>query len=179
MKIPTLINTINNNLNHSINKSSFKTFSITEVDTKLLNMCDNYIYDIELLQKNIYTYSKKLKTKIYPIEYHSFVAIIIGSKINDWCAFGSSHNYLNDYSKFTLLHQKLRRIGRIGVKGLKDKNGRSNRVGKCAEVKSAYNLKLKSKISNLLDIEFTNAYRPRTKQLISKCTNCVATFDKK
>jgi len=177
MNANNLINQINDRLNNNLNKSSSKKNDLKTVENSLLKMVDDYKKDIENLQKSIVNFVRSTKSKNIEISYYSFVYCVIGAKKNEWSAFGSSANYLQNYSKFPLLQHKLRRIGRIGARGKPNPiNGHKNYIGKCAEVKAAYNLKSKTKITNLSSIEFTNAYRPRTKQIIDKCENCKYTF---
>ena len=98
-------------------------------------------------QKSIFNYVRLTKSKNIEINYYSFVYCVIGAKINEWSAFGSSANYLQNYSKFSLLQHKLRRIGRIGMRGIPNPiNGHKNYIGKCAEVKASYNLNTNTKI---------------------------------
>lgn len=177
MNAKILINQINDRLNNCLNRSSSKKNDLRAVEKSLLKMISNYQNDIENLQKSIFNFVRSTKSKNIEINYYSFVYCVIGAKKNQWSAFGSSANYLQNYSKFFLLQHKLRSIGRIGTRGIPNPiNGHANFIGKCAEVKASYNLNSKTKITNLSSIEFTNAYRPRTKQIIEKCENCKYTF---
>ena len=153
---------------------------IVRIDGFLKNKIGKYIQDIEQLQKELFNYKNTKRAKFIDLstkEYHrSFIACAIGAKYNDLGTFGTSDGYINNFSSYVSLYKKLNKMGQIGKKSsLKDKNGRSNRVGNCAEVKASYSLHQKN-ITDFPNIEFTNAYRPRTLQIIERCNNCKYVF---
>jgi hypothetical protein len=51
-----------------------------------------------------------------------------------------------------------------------------NFLGCCAEVNAADNLMTKLRYLNPKDINFSNARRPRTMQIVPTCQNCISTF---
>lgn len=67
------------------------------------------------------------------------------------------------------LESALVQIAPIGTKGL------DNYVGCCAEVRSSNQI-LSIQIAPLSNIDFTDAIRPRTNQVIRRCQNCNQVF---
>lgn len=171
-----LIDFINKRLDNSLNVTE-KNISLNTVQNNLLNKIRLYRRDINLLQNSLYSQARLKKLKVVEINHYSLVACAIGAKYNDWSSFGSSNSYIKIYSNFFLLYHRLIKLGQIGTKSKKrNKNGRKNTIGKCAEIKAAYNINSKVRILNLKDIEFTKAYKPRTQQIIDRCENCKFTF---
>ena len=161
------------------NLTVFKTkVDVARLEEHLIFQIEKYIVEIETLQNELSTYKKLHKGKSLKINYEALVKCAVGAKYLDIGSFGTSLGYVSNYNVFSLLGNKLTRIGRIGTKSiLKNSFGKSNRVGKCAEVKASYAIHNKRKIKKLGDIEFTNAYRPRTCQIVDMCDNCLFIFD--
>lgn len=67
------------------------------------------------------------------------------------------------------LQNALMQIAPIGTKGI------DNYVGCCCEVRSSNQILLIS-IAPISNIEFTDAIRPRTNQIIRRCQNCQTIF---
>lgn len=68
------------------------------------------------------------------------------------------------------LQKRLERIAPIGSIGM------DNYVGCCSEVRASNQIFLVS-AAPIRSIVFTDAIRPRTNQVISRCKNCVTVFD--
>lgn len=171
-----LIDVMNQRLDRSLNISE-RNISLSEINKNLLKKIKLYRRDIKLLQDSLYIQARYQRRKKYKINHYSLVACVIGAKYKNWASFGSTNSYIQIYSNFFLIYHKLIKLGRIGKKSdLINKNGRRNTIGRCAEVKAAYNINSKIRISNLKEIEFTSAYRPRTEQIIDRCENCKFTF---
>lgn len=154
---------------------------IITIDNFLKNQIGKYIQDIKQLQKELFNYKKTKKVKFIDLStkeyHHSFIACVIGAKYNHLGTFGTTVGYVKRYNSYISLYKKLRKLGEIGEKSiLKEKSGRRNTVGRCAEVKASYSLFRKDKSTNFTLIEFTNAYRPRTLQIRERCNNCKFVF---
>ncbi|MBS1760098.1 MAG: hypothetical protein JST23_08255 [Bacteroidetes bacterium] len=67
------------------------------------------------------------------------------------------------------LNQALIQIAPIGTKGI------DNYVGCCCEVRSSNQILLAVE-APIRNIQFTNAIRPRTNQVINRCQNCQSVF---
>ncbi len=67
------------------------------------------------------------------------------------------------------LEDALLKIAPIGTKG------KDNYVGCCCEVRASNQI-LQRRIAPLKNIQFTDAIRPRTNQVISRCLNCQTVF---
>ncbi|MFC0780867.1 hypothetical protein [Flavobacterium sp. HJSW_4] len=154
---------------------------IRRIDNFLKNQIGKYIQDIEQLQKELFNYKKTKKARFIDLstkEYHrSFIACAIGAKYKNVGTFGTTVGHISNFNNYLPLYRMLLKLGEIGKKSsLKEKNGRRNTVGRCAEVKASYSLFNKDKSTNFSQIEFTNAYRPRTLQIIERCNNCKSVF---
>lgn len=68
------------------------------------------------------------------------------------------------------LEHELVKIGPIGTKGL------DNYIGCCCEVRASNAVITKWTSVSICDIEFTEAIRPRTGQIIKRCKNCKQIF---
>ena len=135
-----------------------------------------YVRDFEWIQKDLFQIYRRKKLPFQIYHYH-YIACVIGAKFQKHGAIGTSHGFLRNYEQFSAVNSKLKQLGNVGVKSpKKNRNNRYSTIGKCAEIKAAYQLNSKSKISQLRDIEFTNAYRPRTFQVIERCATCQFIF---
>ncbi|MET3030596.1 hypothetical protein [Flavobacterium johnsoniae] len=171
-----MIDLINQNLNKKLDFYT-TTDNISVIENNLKTQLKQYVKAIEQLRINEYLNSKSKKRKMVFIDYNTFTACAIGAKYFNIGAYGTSHGYLLNYGVFMPLFNKLKKIGQIGRRSNKNIiKGKRNFVGKCAEVKASYAINKKNRITNISDIEFTKAYRPRTMQTIKRCNNCVYIF---
>lgn len=67
------------------------------------------------------------------------------------------------------LRDKLEKIGNIGTKGI------DNVLGCCSEVRASNQI-LMVRQAPIRNIQFTDAIRPRTGQVIRRCKNCTNVF---
>lgn len=93
-------------------------------------------------------------------------------------AISAEHNgtYFNDYTRHcdscinNKLRKKLRELGNLYT------HNDINVIGKCAEVNVANQILEVDSTVALNTIEFSEALRPRTKQIVNRCDNCIKTF---
>ena len=71
------------------------------------------------------------------------------------------------------LRRKLERLGEIGDK---PRIGNGYIIGNCAEQHAGNNFMNKYRESHLENLYFTEAVRPRTKEVFPSCSNCKQTF---
>lgn len=69
------------------------------------------------------------------------------------------------------LEARLSVLGEIGAR-----NNGGNFIGRCAEVRASNPILLGNLARRPNQVNFTNAYRPRTMQIIVRCNNCNQTF---
>lgn len=69
------------------------------------------------------------------------------------------------------LEIRLSVLGEIGTR-----NNGGNFIGRCAEVRASNTILLGNPHTRTGQINFTNAYRSRTMQIIDRCNNCNQTF---
>ncbi|WP_433811573.1 hypothetical protein [Flavobacterium johnsoniae] len=175
-EIDNLIDNINQTLNKNLDFYT-TTDDISIIENNLKVKLKQYVKAIEQFRIKVDFNSKSKKRKMFHIDYDTFTACAIGAKYLTTGAYGTSHGYLLNYGKFIPLLNQLKKIGQIGRRSHKNIiKGKRNYVGKCAEVKASYAINRKERIKNLSNLEFTNAYRPRTMQTIKRCNNCVYVF---
>lgn len=175
-EIASLIEVINQNLNKKLDFYT-TTDNISVIENNLKTQLKQYIKAIEQLRVSEYLNSKSKKRKMVVIDYDTFTYCTIGAKYFNTGAYGTSHGFLPNYGIFMPMFNQLKKIGQIGRRSNKKIiKGKRNFVGKCAEVKASYAINKINRITNISDIEFTNAYRPRTMQTIKRCNNCVYIF---
>ncbi|KGO91243.1 hypothetical protein [Flavobacterium subsaxonicum] len=177
MNISEVITAVNS---YTVKKmsSNLVNKNITDIEGILKKLILFYIREMESTYKNHSQFSrrKKLPYKLY-LEHYHYIACIIGARFEKHGTIGTSQGFVDNYKTFGAVNSKLKLLGNVGARSpKKNKNGRFNIIGKCAEIKAAYQLNSKSKISQLKDIEFTNAYRPRTSQIIERCSTCKFVF---
>lgn len=66
---------------------------------------------------------------------------------------------------------KLSALGNIG-----ERNFSGNFVGRCSEVRASNPILIHNPHIKTQQVNFSNAYRPRTMQVIPTCANCRSTF---
>jgi hypothetical protein len=176
MNVNELIDKINRTLNKNLDVYSTSS-NINQIDAQLKQQLRDYKKAIEILQSDLIKYTKSNRLKSIDINYRAFTACAIGAKHKNIGAFGTSSGYIVNYGSFTYLLNRLKYLGRIGERSKSGFiKGRRNFVGKCAEIKASYALHKAGKITDLKKIEFTNAYRPRTLQIMERCNNCKFIF---
>lgn len=79
----------------------------------------------------------------------------------------------NSYKTVPHLESELMKLGPIGYKGYLC----SNYVGACAEPHAARGILSSYPCVTLTDLVFSYAFRPRTKNVIRYCRNCVSVFN--
>lgn len=164
-----------NNINDLLSKRMsvfYVDADIYKIESGVKSVIKRYVRDLESHHNDLFQYSRRKKMRV-EIYHYTYIMCVIGAKFRKLGTIGTSHGYLKNYKIFNLLDRKLNILGRVRTKSpLRNKDGKSNFIGKCAEVKAAYQLNSKSKISHIKDIEFTKAYRPRTLQVIERCPTC-------
>ncbi len=143
--------------------------SIRSLYKTLLYLSKRYRDDMKYLQKDI----SKLSGKKISLKTHEYVACSIAAKSKKIGVFGTSFQLLNTnkYNKFLL--KELKKLGNIGSKSSVNSD---NIIGKCAEVKAANNILVNDKKATITDIQFSAAIRPRTLEVIARCSNCKNIF---
>ncbi len=120
--------------------------------------------ELETLERIGYKYALGLqRRKLHP------AAVIVAGK-SYYKKKGRTGNICIDIFSFKL-RNKLLQLGELYSR----QNG--NFVGNCAEVKAANQVLLKLKHLHPEEINFSNARRPRTMQIIPPCKNCKFVFN--
>lgn len=146
-----------------------KRRSIRSLYKTLLFLTKIYRDDMKYLQKDL----SKLSGKKVSLKIHEYVACTIAAKSKKIGVFGTSFQLLNisQYNRFLL--KELKKLGSIGSKSSVNSD---NIIGKCAEVKAANNILINDKRATITDIQFSDAIRPRTLEVIARCSNCKNIF---
>ena len=111
----------------------------------------------------IFNFSKRYqRRKIYP-------ATVICATYNQEFNIEKSGAVPNPLSH--QLSTQLSSLGKIGKR-----NASGNFIGKCSEVRASNPILLNNSNIRTQQITFSNAYRPRTMQIIPTCSNCQSTF---
>ena len=114
-------------------------------------------------EEMIFNFSKRYqRKKIYP-------ATVICATYN--------HEYNIEKSGAVprlLANQLILKLSTLGIIG--EKNSTGNFVGKCSEVRASNPILIHYPKIRTQQINFSNAYRPRTMQIIPTCFNCQRTF---
>ncbi len=114
-------------------------------------------------EEMIFNFSKRYqRKKIYP-------ATVICATFN--------HEYNIEKSgpvPISLANQLSLKLSTLGIIG--NRNASGNFVGKCSEVRASNPILNNNPHIRTQQINFSNAYRPRTMQVIPRCSNCQRTF---
>jgi len=114
-------------------------------------------------EKIILSFSKRYQSrKIYP------AAVILANHGSETNIDKSGHvpNNLSPQLKV--------KLGVLGILGKRSKFG--NFIGSCAEIRASNKILNNNPTLSTNRIIFSNAYRPRTMQIVPKCQNCQRTF---
>lgn len=124
-------------------------------------------------EKKIIVYSERIRRKVSKKfkkpKRKNYPATIV-------CAYLDNDNEINKNGTppkniAPNLLKKLQALGGIGTQ-----TNCGNTIGRCAEVRSSNLILRKYKTIQPSNINFTNAYRPRTQQIVPMCLNCKRTF---
>ncbi|WP_304543767.1 hypothetical protein [Sulfurimonas microaerophilic] len=125
----------------------------TTVKGKLLNICE----------KMIFNFAKRYqRKKIYP-------ATVICANYN--------REFVIDKSgavPINLANQLKIQLSTLGTIG--ERNSSGNFIGRCSEVRASNPILNHNPHLRTQQVHFSNAYRPRTMQMIPTCSNCTRTF---
>lgn len=161
------INSINNAFD-GVHYSELGRRSLDSIYKKLRYKSVVYVKDLMAMQKDFLVLHKFFRK----ISDGDYVACVIGAKTKKYHGFGTSHVVLSKYHPKLL--SCLQTLGKVG--SASKFSGTGNIVGKCAEAKAANGLLSLDASSDINDIKFTAAIRPRTMEVISPCPNCVQIF---
>lgn len=113
---------------------------------------------------------QKVKNSKQKNRIHDYPSVVVGchAKCHPILHIDTT-NSRKDYTQTPTLHKALLAIGEIGKMRYK------NRIGLCAEPKTAYDV-ISDVHCNLRCLRFSKAIRPRTMQVIPYCRNCKDVF---
>lgn len=118
---------------------------------------------MDYYEQLIYRFARRYQAKkIYP-------ATVICARLNQEVVIEKSGAVPTPLA--LQLENKLTYLGELGTR-----NNGGNFIGRCAEVRASNPILLDNLSRRTDQVNFTNAYRPRTMQIIVRCNNCNQTF---
>lgn len=135
------------------------------MDSHILNYCKH----ICKVQVEVLRFNRKKK-----VWYWDLPAMATICHNHNKSKFAKGYSHKPQGTKWhNILRLKLERLGEIGEK---PRAGNGYIIGNCAEQHAGNNYMNKYRESHLNNLYFTEAVRPRTKEVFPSCNNCKSTF---
>ncbi|MDM1086707.1 hypothetical protein [Myroides odoratimimus] len=148
-----------------------KIKSLSELKYFFKDRINKYVKYLEKIQR---------ESNGHELEKKHYIKTVIAGRGKHYGAWGTCEDKLIDIHP--KLKKELNKLGTIGKNSeLGEKSGCRNQIGKCAEIKVSHRILSKEhrKFSTQInDVEFTDAIRPRTLEPVPMCFNCKYVFKK-